>query len=79
MKYTKYIPYAIIAILLVILFTRETKEVVITIPEKTGTFQRDSTELEPIIKYDTIIKKGEPEIVVKENPVNQDLLKKYLL
>ncbi|HDZ14565.1 hypothetical protein LCGC14_1114240 [marine sediment metagenome] len=77
MKYLKYIYPAVIAILLVILFVRKTETVTITVPEKTGQFDRNSTELKPIIQYDTIVSEGKKEVIEVPNPVNLDLLKKY--
>lgn len=43
----------------------------------TGQFNRDATELKPITIYDTIHLQGEPKIIIKENPVNEELLKQY--
>lgn len=77
LNWRKYLPWILVAILSIILFFRKPETVSITIPEKTGQFERDSTQLKPVIKYDTLIKEGKKEMVRVANPINQDLLKRY--
>lgn len=69
-------PYVIIAILAYLLVIKPEESDTITIPEKTGSFKVDNPE--PIVKWDTIYKNNIVEkIVMKENPLNKELLKKY--
>ncbi|MFS4469105.1 hypothetical protein [Maribacter sp. 2210JD10-5] len=75
MKYSKYIPYAIIAILLVILFVRKSETITVTVPEKQGSFKVD--EPKPIVIKDTIRIDGETKVIPVPNPINQKLLNEY--
>ena len=75
MDYRKYLPYLIIAILLVILFSRKDEVTTIDIPEKSGSFEVSRPE--PITIYDTIKEAGTIQLVEVPNPVNQSFLDKY--
>ena len=77
MTLKEFFPYVIIAILMFFLITGSHKTTeVITIPAKQNTFQRENPKA--IVEYDTIYRDSIIEkIVIKENPVNQELLKKY--
>lgn len=74
-SFKQYIPYIVIAILLVILFLRKTETVTIDIPEQKGHFE--VVDPEPIVLTDTILIDGKTEYVTKENPINRELLEKY--
>ena len=77
LDWKKYLPWILLVLLTIILVVRKPETVTITIPEKTGQFERDSTQLKPVIKYDTLIKEGKKEVVRVANPINQALLKQY--
>lgn len=69
-------PYVVIAILMFMLISRPVVTNTIEIPAKSGSFIVDKPE--PVVVYDTIYKDNIIEkLVVKENPVNQELLEKY--
>lgn len=80
MKLSRIFPYIVITVLALLLSLQncssEEESNTITIPEKKGSVVIEKPE--PIIRYDTIYKDSIIEKVVKvENPVNQELLKKY--
>ena len=72
MRFSTYFPYIIIAVLMFMLITRPTITEYVEVPAKSG--QMVIEKPEPIVHYDTIYK---DKIVVKENPVNKELLTKY--
>lgn len=69
----KYLPYIVIVILLLLLFSGGGG----TIKPPTKVWEKDSTELKPIVLKDTIEIKGKTLIVEKENPINEKLLNDF--
>lgn len=65
----KVLPYIVIAVLLGLLFQKQ--------PAKPYVIERGIKDLEPIVLTDTIVIKGKPQIVEKENPVNEKLLNDF--
>lgn len=80
MTFKDIFPYVIIAVLMLILIQDNTKQNTITVGGETG--KEIKYNPQPIIKWDTIYKykdkvKVVEKVVMKENPINQELLKKY--
>lgn len=77
MSFRELFPFLIIAVLMVLLITNGQKDKQpIKIPEKENSFTVENPQ--PVIQWDTIYKDNVVEkLVMRENPVNEELLKKY--